>query len=235
MPEGHITMSKSPDLNPTTTNRPSVGIIGAGRAGTAIARTLLQAGIDTQLCSTRPPRALRHHLKIYAPGSTAVDCEEIAEQTILNGPGVVVLAVPQEELDEVDPDWAGACVLIDATNSWHDELLPGWLQAATDELVSTSVAIASRFPHAKVVKALNTISHHELVDAAAPDSPMSGRRAMPLVADDDHARAVVMGLLVRMGFDPVSLGRLPVGKLMQPEGILFHRAMQRDEMLRLVG
>ncbi|WP_147108273.1 NADPH-dependent F420 reductase [Nesterenkonia populi] len=213
-------------------SRPVVGILGAGRAGTAIARTLLAAGIDVDICSTRPPKALQHHLKIYAPGANPVRPEMIAERTRVSGPGVVVLAVPHEDLDEVDPETTAGTVLIDATNTWHDELLPGWLQAAIDEQLPTSQAIAGHFRRSTVVKALNHISHHELQDAAQPDLPTAQRRALALAADDDQARARAMGLLVRMGFDPVSIGSLAVSGLMDPDGPLFNRPLRREDILR---
>lgn len=211
---------------------PVVGILGAGRTGTAIARTMLAAGIGVDICSTRPPKALQHHLKIYAPGANPVRPEEVGERTRAEGPGVVVLAVPQEDLDEVDPDVAAGTVLIDATNTWHDEILPGWLQAAIDEQLPTSQAIAGRFRRSRVVKALNHISHHELQDAAQPDLPMEQRRAVALAADDDDARARAMGLLVRMGFDPVSIGGLAVSGLMRPDGPLFNRPLRREDILQ---
>ncbi|WP_300342701.1 NAD(P)-binding domain-containing protein [Nesterenkonia sp.] len=215
--------------------QPVIGILGAGRAGTAIARTLLAAGIAVDICSTRAPKALRHHLKIYAPGAQAVWPAEVADRTRRFGPGTVVLAVPQEELDEVEPEWAAGCVLIDATNRWQDELLPGWLQAAVDEQLPTSMAIAGRFADSRVVKALNHISHHELPEAAEPDLPLAQRRALAVASDDDDARGLVMGLLVRAGFDPVSVGGLPAGRLMEPDGPLFNRPLRRDDILRAAG
>ena len=219
---------------------PVVGVLGAGRAGTAFARVMLAAGIGVDICSTRPPKALRHHLKIYAPGAQAVWPAEVAVRTRHHGPGVVVLAVPQEELDEVDPQWVAGTehlgiVLVDATNTWQDELLPGWLQAAVDEQLPTSMAIAGRFGGAggaAVVKALNHISHHELEEAANPELPLGQRRAAALAGDDQDACARVMGLLVRMGFDPVRLGGLPAGKIMEPDGPLFHRPLRREDLLR---
>lgn len=211
---------------------PVVGILGAGRAGTACARTLLKVGIDVDICSTRPPKALRHHLKIYAPGAHPVWPKDIATRTLRHGPGVVILAVPQEELDETDPEWVRGTVLVDATNTWQDELLPGWLQAALDEQLPSSQAIAGRFRGARTVKALNHISHHEIEEAANPDLPMAQRRAAVLAADDDGARARVMGLLVRMGFDPVSTGGLAVSRIMEPDGPLFNRPLRRADVLR---
>ena len=42
---------------PRTASPPVVGILGAGRAGTAFARTLLAADVGVDICSTRPPKA----------------------------------------------------------------------------------------------------------------------------------------------------------------------------------
>lgn len=216
---------------------PVVGILGAGRAGTAFARVMLRAGIDVDICATRPPKALQHHLKIYAPGAAPVRAGEIAQRTRTTGPGVVVLAVPQEDLDEIDPDWVAGTVLVDATNTWQDELLPSWLQAGIDEQLPTTMVLAAHFTAAvgdrvQVVKALNHLSHQDVEKAADPQLPMQQRCAMAVAADSDHARGAVMGLLLRMGFDPVSVGGLPAGKIMEPGGPLFDRRLQRADILK---
>lgn len=223
----HSAMSDQTDAS----DQPVVGVLGAGRAGTAFARVMLAAGIGVDICSTRPPKALQHHLKIYAPGAVPVWPEQVAVRTLSHGPGVVILAVPQEELDEVDPAWIASTVFIDATNTWQDEDLPGWLQAAVDEQLPSSMAIAGRFAGTKLVKALNHISHHELTETANPELPLEQRRAVALAGDDQHAVGRVMGLLVRMGFDPVSLGGLPAGKIMEPGGPLFDRPLRRADIL----
>jgi len=208
-----------------------VGVLGAGRAGTAFARTLLRAGIAVDIASTRPPRALQHHLKIYAPGAVPVDAEDIALRA-RDSSGIVILAVPQEELEEVDPEWVAGTVLVDATNTWTDELLPSWLQAAVDEQLPTSMALAGQFRSARVVKALNHIAHADFDEGAQPTADMSQRRALAVAGDDDSARGLVMGLLMRMGFDPVSVGSLAAGRIMEPDGPLFNRPLRREDILR---
>ncbi|GAA3066236.1 MULTISPECIES: NADPH-dependent F420 reductase [Actinomycetes] len=210
---------------------PVVGILGAGRAGTAFARALLAAGFAVDICSTRPPKALRHHLKIYAPGATAVDAEEVPARTRQHPRGIVILAVPQEELDELDPALVDGCVLIDATNTWQDELLPPWLQAAVDEQLPTSLAIAGRFSGARVVKALNHVAHTEFDDDAARGLPLDQRRALGVAGDDDGARGLVMALVSAMGFDPVSLGPLAAGRVLEPDGPVFNRPVRRADLL----
>lgn len=215
-----------------TTRQPTVGILGAGRAGTAFARVLLKAGVAVDIASSRPPKALQHHLKIYAPGAEPVWPADVARRTLQTGPGVVILAVPQEELDDVDPEWVGSSVLVDATNTWDDEVLPSWLQAAVDEQLPSSMAIAGHFGKARVVKALNHISHNEFDDATQPMMPLEQRRALAVASDDAQARGVVMGLLVRMGFDPVSVGPLAAGAVMEPDGPLFNRPLRREDILK---
>ncbi|MGJ9425677.1 NADPH-dependent F420 reductase [Nesterenkonia halotolerans] len=227
-------MSESPKASDASSSaapeEPVVGILGAGRAGTAFARTLLRAGMAVDIASTRPPRALQHHLKIYAPGAQPVHAEDIAARA-RNSSGIIILAVPQEELDELDPDWVANTVLVDATNTWQDELLPGWLQAAVDEQLPTSMALAGRFGAARVVKALNHIAHADFDDAARPGADLSGRRALAVAGDDESARGLVMGLLFRMGFDPVSVGSLAAGRIMEPDGPLFNRPLRREDIL----
>ncbi|MDZ5076412.1 NADPH-dependent F420 reductase [Nesterenkonia sp. HG001] len=210
---------------------PVVGVLGAGRAGTAFARTLVKAGFEVDICSTRPPRALRHHLKIYAPGAVAVVAEDVAARTREHENGLVILAIPQEDLDDVEPEWVAGCVLVDATNAWQDEVLPGWLQAAADEQLPTSLAVAGHFSGSRVVKALNHVSHGEFDDAADRDLPLDQRRALGAAGDDGAARGLVMMLIEAMGFDPVSLGPLAAGRILEPDGPVFNRPVRRDDLL----
>lgn len=148
--------------------RPGVGILGAGRAGTALARALQRAGIPAWIASTRSPTSMRFHLAQYAPRATAVAAEQIGQQTGGSGPGrpdglsIVVLMVPQEDLDSVDPGWLDGVLLVDATNRWEDEPLPDWFEDSLQAGLSSSEAIAARFPGSTVVKTLNHLSHWDL-------------------------------------------------------------------------
>ena len=67
-----------------------IGILGAGRAGTAFARAAARAGIDVQIASTRTPSQMRYHLMQYAPQARGVLAEDIA-----TGVDLVILAVPR--------------------------------------------------------------------------------------------------------------------------------------------
>src|SRR5699024_4520821 len=131
-----------------------IGILGAGRAGTAIARAADRRGVERQTASNRSPRQMHYHLLQYAPSASGVDAEDIAE-----GVELIVLAVPQEDLDDVDPIWVDNKILIDAINRWDNEPLPAWLQTRLNSGLSSSEALAEHFRSAEVVKAFNHITH----------------------------------------------------------------------------
>ncbi|MDO5493761.1 MAG: NAD(P)-binding domain-containing protein [Nesterenkonia sp.] len=223
-------------MSETSADAPGVvGVLGAGRAGTAFARALLKAGFEVDIAGTRPPKALRHHLKIYAPGARAVDADEVADRARGQERPLVILAVPQEDLDEVDTHWADGCVMVDATNAWHHEILPTWLQQAVDAGAPTSTAIAARFPGARTVKALNHIAHADFDEDVHPELPLDQRRAAGAAGDVDADRGLVMGMLDRIGFDPVSVGALADSRIMEPDGPLFDRRLRREDVLRRTG
>ena len=212
----------------------AVGILGAGRAGTALARALASAGIPVRIASTRPPAAMRLHLVQYAPRATAVPAEDIAA-----GADLVVLMVPQEDLDSVDPAWLDGTVLVDATNRWEGEPLPGWLQSGLDAGSSSSEAVAARFPGATVVKALNHLSHWDMDTAGRRNLPQGTgrpvRRALGVAADSAPAAAAVGHLLEAVGFDVVVLPDLASGRVLEPGGPVFNRPVTSAELARLAG
>ncbi|MET7794448.1 NAD(P)-binding domain-containing protein [Micrococcus luteus] len=159
-----------------------VGILGAGRAGTALARAIARiprlspgtAAPRVMVAGTRRPAAVQRHLTIYAPKAVAVSAEDLAAEAEL-----VVVAVPREALDDVDPlALAGPATraVVDLTNTWGDEPVPAWLD---DDGAPGSVRIAARWAAAglcvPVVRAFSEISHHDLEDAGRATAP---RRAL---------------------------------------------------------
>lgn len=126
-----------------------VGILGAGRAGTALARAIARiprlspgtAAPRVMVAGTRRPAAVQRHLTIYAPEAVAVSAEDLAAEAEL-----VVVAVPREALDDVDPlALAGPATraVVDLTNTWPGEPVPAWLD--DDDGAPGSVRIAARW------------------------------------------------------------------------------------------
>ena len=199
-----------------------IGVLGAGRAGTAFARAAARSGIDVQIASTRTPTQMRYHLMQYAPQARAVLAEEVAD-----GVELVILAVPQEDLDDVDPAWFTDRILVDATNRWHDEPLPEWFEEGLASGLSSSEVIAQRFDTATVVKALNHISHWAMDTPAADEE-----RAAAVASDSPSAAKVVADLVSALGFAPVVASSLAAGRHTEPGTPYFNVAATSEQLAR---
>src|SRR5207244_508243 len=121
----------------------SVGIIGAGLLGQAVARTALRAGRHVVIANSRGPESLASVVSELGGGVSAGTVEQASAV------GIVVIAVPWDRVPEAVQgiDWDGQ-VVIDATNDWGADDLNG---RTSSELVADLVA------GARVVKAANTL------------------------------------------------------------------------------
>jgi len=82
-------------------------------------------------------------------------------------------------------------------------------------LPSNAEAIQAAAPGAKVVKAFNTLNYQQMVDPASSGGPVS----IPLVGDDDEAKAKVAALVEGMGLEAIDLG--PLSYAGHVEGMLL--------------
>jgi 8-hydroxy-5-deazaflavin:NADPH oxidoreductase len=190
----------------------TVGILGAGRVGTAIARQALRAGYDVAIAASGEPARIELIVEVMAPGARAVTAAEAARSADL-----VVLAVPLNRYAALDPDTFTGRVVVDAMNYWAetDTHVPA-LEAAR----SSSEMVAGHLAGARVVKTLNHIGYHDLETDAAP-AGAPGRRALAVAGDDDAARAGAMELIDRLGFDAVDAGPLAAGAALEPGTEIF--------------
>ena len=190
----------------------SVGIIGAGRLGQAMARTVRRAGRDVLVANSRSPESLTTMLSVLGEGVSAATVEEVAAT------GIVVIAVPWDRVPEAVQgiDWDGQAV-IDATNDWAADDLNG---RTSSELVADLVA------GARVVKAANTLGAEVL---ASDPQEAGGRRVIFISSDDADAKADVVALFQDAGFAAIDLGDLATGGAMQQ----IHNPLAGVNLIRL--
>ena len=176
----------------------SVGIIGAGRLGQAMARTARRAGSDVVIANSRGPESLASMVSELGDGVSAGTVEQAAAA------GIVVIAVPWDSVPEAVQgiDWEGKAV-IDATNDWAADDLNG---RTSSELVADLVA------GARVVKAANTLGAEVL---GSDPQEAGGRRVIFISGDDADAKAEVVTLFQDAGFAAIDLGDLAAGGAMQ--------------------
>ena len=179
----------------------SVGIIGAGRIGQAMAHIAHRAGRQVVIANSRGPQSLTSVVEALGGGVTAGTVQDAAAA------GIVVLAVPWAQVQQAvrGLEWDGQ-ILIDPTNDFDPSDLDG---RTSSEVVADLVAPA------RVVKAANT-----LVAAVLGSDPheAGGQRVLFLSGDDPEAKSEVAGLFEVAGFFVVDLGGLRQGGEMQQVG-----------------
>ena len=179
----------------------SVGIIGAGRIGQAMAHIAHRAGRQVVIANSRGPQSLTSVVEALGGGVTAGTVQDAAAA------GIVVLAVPWAQVQQAvrGLEWDGQ-ILIDPTNDFDPSDLDG---RTSSEVVADLVAPA------RVVKAANT-----LVAAVLGSDPheAGGQRVLFLSGDDPEAKSEVGGLFEAAGFFVVDLGALRQGGEMQQVG-----------------
>jgi predicted dinucleotide-binding enzyme len=176
----------------------SVGIIGAGRLGQAMARTALRAGRRVVIANSRGPESLASVVSELGDGVSAGTAERASAA------GIVVIAVPWDSVPEAVQgiDWKGKAV-IDATNDWAADDLNG---RTSSELVADLVA------GARVVKAANTLGAEVL---GSDPHEAGGQRVIFISGDDADAKEDVVTLFQDAGFAAIDLGGLAAGGAMQ--------------------
>jgi predicted dinucleotide-binding enzyme len=179
----------------------SVGIIGAGRLGQAMARTALRAGRPVVIANSRGPESLASVVSALGDGASAGTVADAAAS------GIVVIAVPWASVPNALEGlrWNGQ-IVIDATNDFD----PGDLDGRT-----SSEVVADLVGDAPVVKAANTLVAALL---GADPREAGGQRVLFLSGDDVDAKAEVSALFQDAGFFTVDLGDLITGGQMQQVG-----------------
>jgi predicted dinucleotide-binding enzyme len=178
----------------------SIGIIGAGHIGTAIARILARHGIAATLSNSRGAASLATAVADIGPSITAGSREEAASKDI------VFVAVNWSKLPDALaglPDFGGR-IVVDANNAIEAPLFkPADLGGR-----ASSEVFAERVPGARVVKAFN---HLQAALLASDPASKGGKRVLFYSGDDAKAKAEVGKLIERVGFFGIDLGPLALG------------------------
>jgi len=204
-----------------------LGIVGAGKFGTTLARAAIAAGYDVVMSASGPPDAIALTVDVLAPGARTATTEEVVGQA-----DIIVLAVPTHRFRELPRDLFAGKILVDAMNYW--EPVDGEDPELATAADGTSAIVQERFPSARVVKSLNQLGYHELDEHHRPKGAPD-RIAVGAAGDDRLAVREVMRLVDRLGFDPVDVGPLENGLALEPDGSPFAATYTADELSRLAS
>ena len=198
-----------------------MGIIGAGKVGTTLARLAIAAGRRVLLAGSprQPLQALI--VETLVPGARLA-----SEAEVVAASDIVIIAVPFGKADELTFEAMSGTIVIDAMNYWY--AVDGHLADVEAFDGSTAEFTLARNPRMRLVKSLNHLGYHDMeTDARPAGDPL--RRAIVVAADDADARAEVARLVDDIGFDPVEVS-LADGVHLEEGGPIFGVELSADEL-----
>ncbi|HUH83380.1 MAG TPA: NAD(P)-binding domain-containing protein [Stellaceae bacterium] len=187
-----------------------IATIGAGREGGALGTLFAKKG-HAVMFSSRHPEELKDLVAAAGPTAQA----GTVEQAVAFGE-VVLLVVPYTAVEQIGKDYGTALatkpLVLDVSNPIarrDGDAIVKWVE----EQGGAGLATAKLLPGAHLVRAFNAIGSGRLAPDAQHQGPPVG---VPIAGDDPNAIAMASGLIKEVGFEPVLIGGLAMGKYLVP-------------------
>jgi len=183
-----------------------IATIGAGREGGALGTLFAKAGHPVMF-SSRHPEQLNDLVAAAGPSAKA---GTVAEAIAFAD--VVLLVVPYPAVGQIGKDYgqalAAKALVLDVSNpiaGRDPEDLTKWVE----QQGGAGLATAASLPGAHLVRAFNAIGFAQLPQLAHRQGEPVG---VPIAGDDQNALAIASRLIKEIGFEPVVVGGLAMGK-----------------------
>src|SRR5258706_4709095 len=184
-----------------------IGTVGSGRIGSTLGGIWVKAGHEVMFSSLdlEHDKALAARLGGKARAGTSREGGAFGD--------VLLFGVPYSAMPQLGRDLADAIkgkVVVDASNP-----IPGrdGEMASQAREKGAGLASAEFLPGARIVRAFNAIGYSTMADAAQRHG---GKMGMPMAGDDAAAIAVASRLVREVGYEPVVVGGLAMGKYLIP-------------------
>jgi len=187
-----------------------IGTIGAGREGGALGALFVKAGHKVMFSSRHPDQ-----LKDLVAGLGPLASAGTVTEAVAFG-DVVLLVVPYGAVAEIGQAHAAGLakkqLVIDVSNPIARRDGEDLVKRVNEE-GGAGLATQKALPGAKIVRAFNAIGYSQLATLAHRQPEPAG---VPIAGDDKAALALAERLIRGIGFEPVAVGGLAMGKYLVP-------------------
>ena len=204
-----------------------VGILGAGKVGVVLAQLAVAAGYDVTIANSRDAESIALTVKVLVPGAKVS-----TKEAVVSGSDILILALPLGKYATIPKGVSDDTLVIDAMNYWWE--VDGPREALLPDDVSTSEFIQKYVGAKHFVKALGHMGYHDLHDHHRKPGA-EDRKAIALAGDDEQDVAEAAEFIDRLGFDPLAIGTLSNGHVLEPGGPGFGANLDKGRLQELLG
>lgn len=200
---------------------PTLGIIGSGNIGSAIARLAVAANMNVVIANSRGVESLQELIAELGPLATAGTVEEAADSG-----DAVVLSIPLTAVKDLPAGLLRGKTVLDTSNYYP--FRDGRIADLDTGTTTTSELVARWLDGASYVKAFgNILAHHIPLLARPSDAP--DRSVLPIASDDAQAKIQAAAVIERLGFDTLDAGTLAETWKFEPESAGYTRIYLADQ------
>jgi predicted dinucleotide-binding enzyme len=178
----------------------TVGIIGAGNIGRALARGLVDRGYDVVIANSRGPETLADLAEALGDKARAATAQEAAEAGEF-----VIVTVPLKAYREIPVAPLRGKTVLDTNNYYWER--DGHIAELDQKRTTTSQMLQEHLPESTVVKAFNHIMAADILTDGSP-AGTPGRRALATSSDSADGVALITRIYDEFGYDTVNVGPL---------------------------
>ncbi|MCF3934970.1 NAD(P)-binding domain-containing protein [Acuticoccus sp. M5D2P5] len=192
----------------------TIGIIGSGLVGKAVAHLAVAAGYHVVISNSRGPHTLTALVDELGPLARAGTVEE----AIAAG-DIVTLSVPLPTVERLPAARFAGKIVLDQTNYY-----PGMGDFRSTDLdagaLTSSELVERHLDGAAVIKGLHNLGWIHMQYNARPKGDTE-RTTLPIAGDDAGAKAAVTRFLESVGYDVVDAGSLAESWRIEPNTPIY--------------
>ena len=178
----------------------TLGVIGSGHQGSAVARLAIAADYDVVLSNSRGPDTLAALIEELGPHATAATTADAAASGDL-----VIVAIPVKAFRDLPVAALEKKVVLDASNYYPDR--DGPISELDSKTTTTSAFLQGLLPSSRVIKAFSAI-YYKTLPVLSRATGASDRAALLIAGDDAAARRTAEEFLDALGYDTLHAGSL---------------------------
>lgn len=202
-------------------SKPTIGILGAGKLGTILGKLFVNADYKVLIAGSKDPDSISLTIEVLVPGAIPLTKEDVTKQA-----DIIILALPLSKYKSIPTQNLPNKIVIDAMNYWWET--DGLDRIPSDPNLSSSEMIQDYIKEAIIIKAFNHMGYHDLETESFSDK----RKVIALAGDNEEAKTTVEDLISNVGFQPLDLGSLKKGIVLEPGSELFGANLPKDDFIK---